>query len=195
MTTTIFYDIETRTWAEDHILGWEEIDSFGLAVAVTMCECHGCIHWIGPEEAEALYRHLTAHDRVVGFNILRFDNTIVSHDAVQSREALDEKTFDILVDLADRLGHRVKLEQVAQATLERGKLGDGAKAVAWWKAYEALKDYEPAEAEMYLSRIKAYCQADVEIERDIYQFGRANGYVKYVSRGETKIVEVDWRQL
>jgi len=32
--TTIIYDIETRTWASDHDRGWEEIENFGLAVAV-----------------------------------------------------------------------------------------------------------------------------------------------------------------
>lgn len=191
--TTVFYDIETRTWAEDHWMGWDDIEDFGLAVAATWCECHGTIHWIGGEEASSLYRHLTDHDRVVGFNILRFDNTIVAHDAALPRDVLDAKSFDILVDLTTRLGHRVKLEQVAQATLGRGKLGDGAKAVAWWKAYDALKDYEAAEAEMYLSRIKAYCQADVEIEKDIYEFGRINGYIKYTDRsGEAKTVSVNW---
>ena len=193
MTTTIFYDIETRTWSGDHLLGWDEIETFGLAVAVTVCECHGCVHWIGPEEAERLYQCLIAHDQIVGFNILRFDNRIVAHDAWSECDELDVKSFDMLVELTSRLGHRVKLEQVALATLGRGKLGDGAKAVAWWKAYDVLKDFEPAEAEMYLERIKAYCQADVEIERDIYEFGREHGYVKFVSRGEVKVVEVDWK--
>jgi DEAD/DEAH box helicase domain-containing protein len=190
---TIFYDIETRTWAGDHPRGWEEIELFGLAVAVTWCECHGWVAW-SADKAAGLYQYLISHDRIVGFNIVRFDNTIVAHDAGQPREALDQRSFDILVDLTARLGHRVKLEQVALATLGRGKSGAGDQAVAWWKVAELLSDYEPDVAEMYLQRVKDYCGDDVELERDIYRFGCEHGYVRYASRGKIEQIAVDWGQ-
>lgn len=186
----IVYDIETRTWASEHPGGWDDIENFGLALAITWCECCSFQDFT---DAGQLYDHLIAHDRVVTFNGLRFDNTIVAADAGRPRRPLDTCTFDILADLTSRLGHRVSLDQLAEGTFYRRKSADGEKAVAWWNAYEALRGAEPDEAHKYLQKLKHYCLEDVELTRDIYHHGLKHGHVWYMYHGTRWQVEVDWR--
>ena len=89
--------------------------------------------------------------------------------------------FDIMYDLEVLTRQRyLKLEAVARGTLGTGKSADGLMAVEWWKAGE-------------IQKIIDYCIQDVRVTRDIFQFGRQNGFVR-IQRSESvetgKIVEV-----
>jgi DEAD/DEAH box helicase domain-containing protein len=90
------------------------------------------------------------------------------------------KSFDVLVDLTRRLGHRVSLDSVAQATLGIGKSADGLIALKWWK-------------EKQVELLAEYCRKDVQVLKDVVEFGRANGLVKYSDRsGGNRSVNVEW---
>lgn len=188
--TEIIYDIETRTAAEDHPGGWDDIPHFGLALAVTWNDANGFRSW---DDALDLYEELLRFDRLVGFNQIHFDNPIIAHDAGRAVEPLNRRSFDLLIDLQIRLGHRVSLDQLAEGTLDAGKSGSGLQAVAWWKAYQSLKDTDPDEAAGFLKRLKLYCLSDVELTRDVYRFGLEHGHVYYRHRVARYRVAVDWR--
>ncbi|OGO41583.1 MAG: hypothetical protein A2Z04_06665 [Chloroflexi bacterium RBG_16_57_9] len=186
----LYYDIETKSWSDEHPGGWSDIHAFGLAVGVTWCPCHG--EKVFVDEALRMYDHLVTHPKIVGFNNVNFDNTIIATDAGKPKRALDERSQDLLLDLTSRLGHRVKLDQVAEGTLGRAKCADGLQAVQWWKQYEdeAAEDMHLAEA--YLSQIIGYCADDVQITRQIHEFGQLNKYVRFVSRVGARAVQVWW---
>ena len=40
--------------------------------------------------------------------------------------------------------------------------------------------------------IEEYCREDVAITRDLYCFGREEGYLYYIDKGERWRVRVDW---
>jgi DEAD/DEAH box helicase domain-containing protein len=82
--------------------------------------------------------------------------------------------------LADRLGFRIGLDNVAGATLGKGKSGSGLDALRWFK-------------EGRMDLIETYCRDDVEVTRRVYEYGKANRHVKFRERnGEVRTVPVSW---
>ncbi len=116
---------------------------------------------------------------LVGFNIRRFDLPVLKPYFSVNVETLP--VFDILEDLTARLGHRVSLDSVAQATLNIGKSAHGLEAIRFFR-------------EERWEELKAYCQNDVKITKEVFDFGLKNGEIFFLSReGAKKIrVEVDW---
>lgn len=198
----IVYDIETKTVADDHPGRWNDIPKFGMSLAVTWDNVTHTFRTF--TDAGRLYENLLRFDRVVSFNGLRFDNPIVAHDAEKDVGPLDDRTFDVLVDLTRILGHRVKMDQVAEGTLNRTKVAVGTQAVEWWKAAEELRKVTVDDNSSALSRalkmgtkclmkrLEYYCRMDVEILHDIYLHGCQHGKVLYSSYGQSRTVSVDW---
>jgi len=148
-------------------------------VAVTWDASTGYREWYEPD-AGRLIGELRAFDRIVTFNGLRFDLEVLA--AYGDVRELHGKSLDLLQDLKRRLGFRVKLESLAQATLGKGKTGSGLDAVRWWRS---------GEPELR-QRVVEYCRQDVEILREIVTHGRREGFVKIPSQGKDLTVFVAW---
>jgi len=177
--TEIYLDTETQRLADEVSGGWDNIPGFGLSVAVTWDAANGYREWYEPD-AGRLIGELRAFDRIVTFNGLRFDLTLLS--AYGDVRDLRDKSLDLLHDLKRRLGFRVSLQSVAQATLGKSKTASGVEAVQWWRSGDpALRQ-----------RVVDYCRMDVEILRQIVVCGRRDGYVKVPSRGSDLTVYVAW---
>jgi DEAD/DEAH box helicase domain-containing protein len=87
------------------------------------------------------------------------------------------EAFDIMYDLEALTRQRfLKLEAVARGTLGTGKSADGLQAVEWWKQGE-------------IQKIIDYCMMDVKVTRDVFQFGRQNGFVR-IQRSEENVTQV-----
>jgi DEAD/DEAH box helicase domain-containing protein len=78
-------------------------------------------------------------------------------------------TVDVLVEIEKRLGFRIKLDDVAQATLGVGKSGHGLMAVEYWRNGE-------------LDKLAEYCLQDVRVTRDVYEYALQNGFVSFNNR-------------
>ncbi len=115
-------------------------------------------------------------DRIVSFNGDRFDFEVLS--AYQPVKHLLGKSFDLLVDLHRRLGHRIKLDDLARETLGNKKTGDGVEVVQWWRAGRK-------------EEVCKYCENDVKLLVDLMEFARRNKYVVVNSRH----LRVDWPDL
>jgi len=158
--TDIFYDVETKelidTSAPDQDAA---IRALTMSVGVTWCDCHDAQTF---RATAPLVKHLLAHDRIIGFNIFHFDNTVVawsperaSRDPLdpntlrvpdspqELKKLLDQKSFDLLADLETRLGHRVGLAALAEGSLGRQKLASGPQAVVWNRLAVTLSDKWP----------------------------------------------------
>ena len=175
----IYLDTETQHLADEVPGGWDNIRAFGLSVAVTWDASNEYREWYEPD-AGRLIGELHAFDRIVTFNGLRFDLEVLS--AYGDIRELRGKSLDLLQDLKRRLGFRVSLESLAQATLGKGKTGTGLDAVRWWRSGDpALRE-----------RVVEYCRKDVEVLREIVTHGRREGYVKVPSQGKDLTVYVAW---
>lgn len=111
-----------------------------------------------------LFPLLERADVVIGFNIDGFDmQTMVPY---YSADVTKIPTLDLMMRIKDSAGHRIALDSVAQETLGSGKSGDGLDAIKYYKS----KDWE---------RLSSYCLRDVEVTRDLYDFGLKKGAVKF----------------
>jgi len=174
--TEVYYDVETQKSA-DEVAGWGNIHLMLVSVAVTWCEQDGLKRW-REEEVPAMIDYLTKFDRIITFNGDRFDSKVLSHYGDVSR--IRQKSFDIAPRLFSKLGHRLKLETLAQATLGIGKTADGMLALKWWK-------------EGKIDQIAEYCEQDVKVLVDIVKFAREKGYVQYFDLdGRRRTVYVKW---
>ena len=148
----IFYDLETRELLdlslEDQTMA---IRSLHFSVGVSLCECHKEMVFY---RSDALAEHLLAHDRIIGFSIKHFDNTVLAYQPERSardgaktlpedpdelKALLDARSFDLQLDLEMRLGYRLALQSLAMGTVGREKQGSAPLAVIWYRLAARLK--------------------------------------------------------
>ncbi len=170
------FDVETRRSAED-VGGWNHAERMGVSVVVVW-DGERC-HSFGQEEVGACLGLLRGAGLVVGFNSFRFDYRVLQPFA--SFSLMEElKGLDMLQEIRRRLSYPVSLENLGQATLGRGKTGDGLKALTLWK-------------EGRVEEIAAYCRRDVELTRDLFEYGREHGCLLFSTRSGQKVrVPVSW---
>lgn len=174
-------DVETQYLSHEVSGGWNAVDKFKVAVVVTWDARNGFRSWF-EENIPNLLQELEKFQSIVTFNGENFDFKVLS--AYGSVAPLYQRSADMLALLSKKLGFRVKLESLAQATLGRGKTGTGTESVEWWRSGDpALRQ-----------KVIDYCKMDVELTRDIYLFGKEKGYVLIddLRRGETRKVAVSW---
>jgi DEAD/DEAH box helicase domain-containing protein len=169
-------DLETQNLVQD-VGGWGNIHQLKISV--------GCAYdsmtneYLTFRENEIHKLNALCEKRlVIGYNIRGFDLVILQAYGLEL-ERLD--VFDIMYDLQTLTRQKfLKLETVAQGTLNTGKSADGLMAVEWWKQGE-------------IDKIIHYCQQDVQVTRDIFEFGRKNGLVKLRrADGNNAEVRVNW---
>lgn len=174
-----FLDLETRRSAEE-VGGWSQCHRMGVSVAVL-----GYIHqkdlevYLEPD-LDRLGRCLQELELVVGFNLKRFD-----YQVLQPYLAVDLgtiPTLDILEDIYQILGRRLSLRHLAEKTLGVSKTGDGLLAL------KLLQEGRWPE-------LIAYCQNDVQLTRQLFEFGQRQGYLIYQHRqGALVRLPVDWTE-
>jgi hypothetical protein len=174
----VYFDLETQRLASD-VGGWAHMDKMGLSIGVTYSTAASAYRIYGESEASALADELRAADLVVGFNHIRFDLAVLQPYTMWDLPS-QTVNLDLLVELEAALGHRLKLESVASASLGVGKTADGLEAIRWWR-----------EGKVY--EIAKYCAYDVKVTKAVHEYGRTHGFVKYHDRfGRPQQVAVQW---
>jgi len=175
----IYFDLETQK-TFDEVGGRNNMAALKLACGVTWSAARNdfAVYW--EKDAAALVAELKAADRVIGFNIVNFDYEVLKPYAPQENfRAI--RTTDMLADIFRALNFRLSLDSLAKATLGAAKSADGLQSAEWFRAGE-------------LDKVAAYCKADVDITRRVYEFGRDNGFVYYYSKLGSKLkVNVNWK--
>ena len=195
MYTEVFFDIETeklfdqlkdRTKMAD--LGVSVVSAYKRKIDMNNREVEGEMRTFwnpvmkerGPVLAE-FWDWVIDADRVIGFNSFRFDAPILTPHLPGDFMRMNH--FDILDKVKEVLGHRLSLDAIVKETLGKKKLADGLAAVDWWQ-------YGDEES---LKKLKDYCEMDVEVTKQIYDFGLRGKKLKYRSRwNEPMEFEVDF---
>ncbi len=179
----VVFDLETQRSFQE-VGGRQNIHQLKLSLAVMYDYSTGEFTTFREEEAARLVDELLAATRVIGFNIKNFDYAVLrSYRAdVDFRQLGAKKTLDLLEKIAQQWGFRVSLDSIAKATLGRGKSGQGLDALRWYK-------------EGRFDLIERYCRDDVDITRQVVEYGRDRGHLKYLDRfGEVRTSPVDWNR-
>ncbi|MDE7240840.1 Zn-binding domain-containing protein, partial [Desulfovibrio sp.] len=179
----VVFDVETRRSAAE-VGGWGLARKMGVSVAVLYDSRDDAYHAFRQEELAGLFERLAGAELVVGFNSVRFDYAVIAPFAPPSfpkgADLRGLPSLDLLQRIHDRLGYRVSLGNLGEATLGEPKSADGLQALRWWK-------------EGRLEEIAAYCRKDVELTRRLYLFGLENGYVLFSNKaGQRARVPVDF---
>lgn len=171
-------DVETRFSAEE-VGGWHKADRMGVSVAILYDSADESFTAYEQQDLPQMAARLADFDLVVGFNILRFDYAVLGpHVGGVNLRALP--TLDMLAKVHERLSYRLSLDNLAKATLNAAKSADGLMALQWWK-------------EGALDKITEYCRQDVAVTRDLYLFGRDNGYLLFTNKAKQVVrVPVSW---
>jgi len=174
----VYFDLETQRTAND-VGGWDKKHEMGMSLGVTYSSRDNCYEIFGEDRAEHLVKRLQRADLVVGFNHVRFDyDVLMAYTILDLRENL--VSFDLLQEVERIAGHRLKLEDIAQATLGVGKTADGLDAIRWWREGKILD-------------IAKYCCFDVKVTRLVHEYGAANKKIYFNDRfGRKNTLDVDW---
>jgi len=175
----VYFDLETQRTAND-VGGWGNKHQMGISVAVTYSTKAGEYRIFTEHETTDLIQQLVRADLVVGFNHIGFDyEVLLGYSVFDFRDQL--QSLDLLIELEKKIGHRLKLDAVASATLGTGKTADGLEAIRWWQQGK-------------LAEIAEYCAYDVKVTKCVHEYGVSNGHIKYTDRnGRQQKVEVDWK--
>lgn len=173
----VCFDVETQNSFDD-VGGRANLDKLRVSVAVLYDESLNQYFVYNEAEASQLVDHLFTADLVVGYNLLGFDYAVLQ--PYSNRELGKLPTLDLMRELEKKLGFRVKLDSVVNATLGARKSGHGLQAIEWFRAGE-------------IEKLTRYCRDDVKLTYDLYQFGATRGYVSIDTRGSRQRVLVDWK--
>ncbi|MFP4343765.1 MAG: ribonuclease H-like domain-containing protein [Anaerolineales bacterium] len=173
----VFFDIETQNTFDE--VGGRYPEKLKLSVAITYNTADEAFHRYTEENVLDLLEELRTTDLVVGYNLLGFDYPVLQK-YYQDVELTTLPTLDLMIELQKRLGYRLKLDSVATATLRIGKSADGLQAVRWWR-------------EGRLEELFKYCEQDVDVTRQVYEYGQRYRYVQFYDRNyRIQKVPVAW---
>ena len=175
----VYFDLETQRTAND-AGGWNRKQEMGMSVGVTYSTATGAYCVYPEKRVNDLIDQLMRADLVVGFNVVNFDYEVLLGYTILDLKA-HIRTLDLMVDLEAKLGHRLALDSIAQATLGFGKTGDGLEAIRWWREGKIVE-------------IAEYCCFDVKVTRLVHEYGARHKQLHFTDRFQQKrSVPVEWQ--
>ncbi len=175
----IVLDLETQRTFED--VGGRNFQDLLISVVGVYRYDRDVYECYLEQELHLLENLLIDAPLIIGFNHRKFDMPVLQRYMHLNTEQLP--MLDLMEDIASKIGHRVSLDSVAQATLAVGKTGHGLDAIDYFRKGE-------------WDKLKQYCLNDVKITREVYEYGVQHGHIYYLTRDGTdrRSVKVDWAQ-
>ncbi|HEU0080879.1 MAG TPA: ribonuclease H-like domain-containing protein [Candidatus Paceibacterota bacterium] len=174
----IVFDIETRNIFQD--VGSNDPRDLDISVVCLYDYETDAYHSFLQEEFGKLWPILEKADMLITYNGDHFDIPLL--DKYYPGDLTRIKSLDLLKEVKNSLGFRLKLDSIAQATLGTGKSGHGLEAVTWWKQGE-------------VDKIIKYCKDDVKVTKDIYDYAMKHGHLKFKDGPHVKEIKLntkDW---
>lgn len=127
-------------------------------------------------ELGSLWPILERADILVGYNSDHFDIPILGK--YYAGDLTKIKSIDLLKEVKNVLGRRLKLDNLAEATLGKGKIANGLEAVDWWKNGE-------------FEKVREYCLDDVRITNELYLYAKKKKSLKYRDYDGVRDIKLD----
>ncbi|MFA5127190.1 MAG: ribonuclease H-like domain-containing protein [Patescibacteria group bacterium] len=179
MPDKIILDLETNK-TFDEVGGQHNRHLLGVSVVGIYSYNRDKYRAFRESEFPELLKILKDTELVIGFNSKSFDFAVLQ-PYFKDFDLYSLNHLDILEEIVYALGHRLKLESVAQSTLGYGKSGSGLDAIA----YLRNNDWE---------NLIKYCLDDVKVTREVYEYGLNHGYIWYNNAGQKEKIIARWKQ-
>src|SRR3989339_624784 len=132
-------------------------------------------------ELNQLWPILEKAERIIGYNSEHFDLPILNKYYMGNLMTIPQ--LDLLKVIKEMSGSRYKLNDIAKATLQIEKSADGLQAMKWFE-------------EGKIDEIKKYCEQDVKVTKELYEYGRNNRMLYYNNlTGELMPIAVNFDQI
>ena len=128
------------------------------------------------DELHKLWPLMEQADMLVGYNSDHFDIPILNK--YYAGDLTKIKSLDLLKEVRNVLGRRLKLDNLAEATLGKKKSGNGMDAVTWWK-------------QGLFEKVRAYCLDDVKITEELYLHAKKHKALKYKDFDGVRDIKLD----
>ncbi len=175
MINEVIFDLETKTFFDEtgdfdaSKLGVSIVSLYQRKLDSDLKECDGKMLSFWESDLTKMWPHFFDADRIIGFNSKRFDVAVLK--PYTPRDIARLPHLDILEEIKKTHGRRVSLNKVAKSTLGRGKIDTGANATVYWQKQDAES----------LAKLKKYCEADVLLTKEIYDFGLSKGFLSFTN--------------
>jgi DEAD/DEAH box helicase domain-containing protein len=183
----IIWDVETKKFFDDTgtsdpaDLGVSIVSLYHRQLDENFNETKGEMLSFWEQDFDHMWKLFLEADRIIGFNSRGFDVPAMKPYAPPQFAKLPH--FDILEKLYGIVGRRMSLNALAKDTLDTTKIDSGVNAIIYWEKGDPKS----------LTLLKKYCEADVAITRDLYDFALKNKFLKYTDHwNNPRLVEVDF---
>jgi DEAD/DEAH box helicase domain-containing protein len=173
----LVFDIETRNTFEE--AGGRDPLLLDISIVVVYDYQVDKYYSYTQEELPKLWPLIEQADLLIGFNSDYFDIPLLNK--YYPGDLTKITSLDILAEVRKSLGKRISLDMIAAGTLNRGKISHGLEAVEWWKQGR-------------VDDIRKYCEEDVRITKDVYDYARTHNHLKYKLVNEIKEFPIDASQ-
>ena len=170
----ITFDIESIS--DSVVRGHIDVNEQELIVVAIHDSLTGDYTSFSKEELPKLWPIIEHADFLIGFNSDSFDIPLLNR--YYPGDLTQVASLDLLSEVQKVLGRRIRLQSIAEATLGRGKSGDGLKAGEWWR--EGQKDL-----------VRKYCIEDVRLTRELYDYAIKHGKLKYKDLRDVRDIKLD----
>ncbi|MEI6843607.1 MAG: ribonuclease H-like domain-containing protein [bacterium] len=157
----IVFDIETRNTFQD--VGSNESVNLDISIVCIYDYETNTYDSFLQEDLPRLWDILDKADLLITYNGDHFDIPLLNkYYKKDGRGDLTKiRSLDILKEIKNSYGRRMKLDQVAEGTFGINKSGNGLDAIVWWRNGE-------------IEKIRKYCLDDVKITKDVYEYALKN---------------------
>ena len=170
----IVFDIETSNTFHD-VNSTDPADLDLSVIVIHDSETDTYSHYL-KETLSELWPIIEKADILIGFNSDHFDIPLLNK--YYSGDLNRIKSLDLLKEIKESYGRRMKLDQIAEGTLGTKKSGHGLQAIQWWKSGE-------------IEKIIKYCTDDVRITKELYEYAVANQGLKFKEGGKIMDIKLD----
>ena len=170
----IVFDIETKNVFED--VGKADPTLLDISMVCTFDYETNEYRSYLEKELPQLWPVLEKTNVLIGYNSDHFDIPLLNK--YYHGDLTRIKSIDLLKEIKQSLGRRIRLNAVAEGTLGVAKSGKGLDAIKWWNSGD-------------IEKIREYCLNDVRLTKEIYDFALLNGFVRFKDVAEIKEVKLD----
>ena len=172
MMYEIFFDLETKHWFDE--TGITKLEELGVSIVSMYVKPESKMYSFFEKDFDQMWQYFRKADRIIGFNTLKFDIPVLTPCAPPDFPKLNH--FDIYDEIKkSNDGFAASLNSIAKGCLGRSKNDTGENATVYWHRGDKES----------LELLKKYCEMDVELTRDVYDYIVELKSVKYIDRWNT----------